>query len=218
MALRVRMQEIMTAKVGIFRRGNDLEEAVAELQQLLVRSRNIGVRDTLRGREPRAGGGLPHAHDAQGWRSPSPTARYTRTESRGAHFREDYPRRDDSQWLKRTLATWKDENATLPTLAYEPLDVKRMELPPGWRGYGTKNHIDHPDTPIRQQEVDAVRARMPAGEPHRGAGRTDALRAPAAAALPRPQRTRRRAAGRAAHGHMSHADVGRRSRCHRPLP
>ena len=35
-----------------------------------------------------------------------------------------------------------------------------MELPPGWRGYGTKNHIDHPDTAARQQEVDAIRARM----------------------------------------------------------
>ena len=28
-----------------------------------------------------------------------------RTESRGAHFRQDFPRRDDAQWLKRTLAT-----------------------------------------------------------------------------------------------------------------
>jgi fumarate reductase flavoprotein subunit len=86
----------------------------------------------------------------------------TRTESRGAHYREDYARRDDSQWLKRTLATWKHENDTLPTLEYEPLDVKRMELPPGWRGYGAKNHIDHPDTPGRQQEVDAIRERMKA--------------------------------------------------------
>src|SRR5262249_54804826 len=42
--LRVAMQEIMTAKVGIFRRGKDLEQAVEELQSLLVRSRNIGVR------------------------------------------------------------------------------------------------------------------------------------------------------------------------------
>ena len=40
---------------------------------------------------------------------------------------------------------------TLPTLAYEPLDVKAMELPPGWRGYGAKDYIDHPDTPRAQR-------------------------------------------------------------------
>src|SRR6187455_2476218 len=44
MDLRVAMQQIMTAKVGIFRRGADLAQAVDELQALLVRSRNIGVR------------------------------------------------------------------------------------------------------------------------------------------------------------------------------
>ena len=81
-----------------------------------------------------------------------------RTESRGAHFREDFPRRNDAEWLKRTLATWKGESDTLPTLAYEPLDVARMELPPGWRGYGAKDYIDHPDTPARQKAVEAIRA------------------------------------------------------------
>jgi fumarate reductase flavoprotein subunit len=81
-----------------------------------------------------------------------------RTESRGAHFREDFPRRNDAQWLKRTLATWKGDD-TLPTLSYEPLDVKRMELPPGWRGYGAKDYVDHPDTAPRQAEVDTVKQR-----------------------------------------------------------
>ena len=28
-----------------------------------------------------------------------------------------------------------------------------MELPPGWRGYGAKDYIDHPDTPRRADEV-----------------------------------------------------------------
>ncbi len=56
-----------------------------------------------------------------------------RTESRGSHYREDYPRRDDVNWLKRTLATWPP-GADLPVLSYEP--VRITELPPGERGYG----------------------------------------------------------------------------------
>ena len=57
-----------------------------------------------------------------------------RTESRGAHTREDFPARNDRDWLKRTLATWKGAD-TLPTLDYEPATAV-FELPPGDRGYG----------------------------------------------------------------------------------
>jgi fumarate reductase flavoprotein subunit len=63
-------------------------------------------------------------------------------------------------WLKRTLARWDGEAATLPTLSYEPLDVMAMELPPGWRGYGAKDYIDHPDTARRAAEVAALRERL----------------------------------------------------------
>jgi fumarate reductase flavoprotein subunit len=86
----------------------------------------------------------------------------TRTESRGAHFRHDYPRRNDAEWLKRTLATWRNDSDTLPTLAWEPLDVMRMELPPGWRGYGAKDYVDHPDTAKRATEVEALKAKLAA--------------------------------------------------------
>src|SRR5512139_1033151 len=51
-ALRVRMQEIMTSKVGIFRNGRDLQGAVEELQQLLARSRRIGLRSRDPGPNP----------------------------------------------------------------------------------------------------------------------------------------------------------------------
>ena len=163
MDLRVAMQQIMTAKVGIFRRGADLEQAVEELQALLVRSRNIGVRSRAAGANPE----LVMAYRTQKMLKLAVTIAYgalVRTESRGAHFREDYPRRNDAEWLKRTLASWTNEQDTLPTLRYETLDVKTMELPPGWRGYGTKDYTDHPDTAARQQEVDALRAKLaPAG-------------------------------------------------------
>ncbi len=151
------MQDLMTAKVGIFRTGRDLEEAVDKLQKLLVRSRSIGLRSPSLGANPE----LVTAYRVQRMLKIALSIAYgaaVRTESRGAHFREDFPRRNDAEWLKRTLATWKGESDTLPTLGYEALDVKRMELPPGWRGYGAKDYIDHPDTPGRQKAVEAIRA------------------------------------------------------------
>ncbi len=158
-AIKAEMQNVMTAKVGIFRTGAELASAVDDLQGLLERSRRIGLRNKSAGANPELATAyrvqkmlklaLCVAHGAQ-----------VRTESRGAHFREDFPRRDDAQWLKRTLATWQNERDTLPTLSYEALDVKAMELPPGWRGYGAKDYVDHPDTAARTAEVAALRERM----------------------------------------------------------
>jgi fumarate reductase flavoprotein subunit len=132
---------------------------VNELQALLVRSRNIGVRY----RGPGANPELVTAYRTQKMLKLALAVAYgalQRTESRGAHYREDFPRRNDAEWLKRTLSRWPGEQDTLPTLTYEPLDVKTMELPPGWRGYGTRDYIDHPDTPARQREVEATRAKL----------------------------------------------------------
>ena len=35
-----------------------------------------------------------------------------------------------------------------------------MELPPGWRGYGAKDYVDHPDTPARLAEVEAMKQKI----------------------------------------------------------
>jgi len=158
-ALKARMQELMTAKVGIFRTGKELEEAVEELQSLLSKSRNIGLKTRVRGANPE----LVTAYRVQKMLKLALCVAYgalTRTESRGAHFREDYPQRNDQDWLKRTLATWNGDADTLPALEYEDIDVMRMELPPGWRGYGAKDYIDHPDTPTRMAEIEAIKANM----------------------------------------------------------
>jgi fumarate reductase flavoprotein subunit len=157
--LKARMQDLMTGKVGIFRHGRNLQAAVDELQELLERSRRIGVRYKARGANPE----LVAAYRTQKMLKVALAVAYgalQRTESRGAHYRDDYRRRDDAAWLKRSLATWRDDADTLPTLSYEALDVGKMELPPGWRGYGAKDYLVHPHTAAREQEVQAVRERI----------------------------------------------------------
>ena len=159
-AIRTRMQDLMTSKIGIFRRGEDMESAVAELEDLLKKTYKVSVKDKA-GNNPE----LVYAYRTRKMLKVAlaiACGAAARKESRGAHFREDYPVRNDAEWLSRTIATWKNENDTLPTLSYEKLDISKMELPPGWRGYGAKNYIDNPETPKRQAEVDAIRAKMEA--------------------------------------------------------
>jgi fumarate reductase flavoprotein subunit len=87
-----------------------------------------------------------------------------RTESRGAHSREDYPERNDRDWLKRTLTTWKDDSADLPEFTYEDLDIMKMEMPPASRGYGVDNTIHHADTARREQEISGIKKANPGAD------------------------------------------------------
>ncbi|MDI6709536.1 MAG: fumarate reductase flavoprotein subunit [Thermoanaerobacterales bacterium] len=130
--LRREMEQTLMDYVGIFRNGKDLETAVARLQELHQRSRHIGLVSSGRGASPE----LTSALRLPGMIRLALCIAYgalQRTESRGSHAREDYPRRDDVNWLKRTLSYWPPD-ADLPELKYEP--VKITELPPGDRGYG----------------------------------------------------------------------------------
>lgn len=157
--IRTRMQEIMTTKIGIFRKGADMESAVAELEELYKRSFKVSVKDVV-GPNPE----LIYAYRTQKMLRVALSVAYgalNRKESRGAHYREDFPVRNDIEWLNRTIATWK-EGDTLPTLNYEKLDISKMELPPGFRGYGVKNYIENPESAKRQAEVDAIRAKIEA--------------------------------------------------------
>lgn len=132
--LRNAMQDIMMEHVGIFRNGKDLEAGVAKLQDLLERSKNMRLRG---GNIPGPHGELSMALRVPGMLKLALCTAYgaqQRTESRGAHAREDYPERNDKNWLVRTLATWK-EGDSLPTLNYEKATPFYI-LPPGDRGYG----------------------------------------------------------------------------------
>ena len=157
-----RMQNLMDSNVGIFRDGPKLTAAVVELEELLKKTKQITVKSKERCGNPE----LEEAYRvpkmlkvalcvAKGGRE--------RTESRGAHYREDFLKRDDANWLNRTLTSWPDANATQPTITYEDLDIMSMEMPPAFRGYGAKGMIiEHDLSAKRQAEVDEITEKMEA--------------------------------------------------------
>jgi len=53
-----------------------------------------------------------------------------RNESRGAHYKPDFPNRDDANWLKTTIAEYSGEG---PVLSYDPVDISL--IPPRKRDY-----------------------------------------------------------------------------------
>jgi len=113
--LRDAMAKTMTDKVGVFRDKKPMQEALATIQELRARYRNIGVDakhrkfnlDLLRTIE--LGGMLQVAETMA-------AGALAREESRGAHSRLDFPKRDDVNWMRHTLAY---RTADGPRLEYE---------------------------------------------------------------------------------------------------
>lgn len=124
--LRTEMQRTMMDKVGIYRTGPEMQDAVNDIALLKDRYREVGLRDTGKAFNTdlletlELGNLLDLAYVTA-------VAAEARTESRGAHSREDFPERDDGQWLKHSLV--RIENG-VPVFSEKPVDTSRWEPKP----------------------------------------------------------------------------------------
>lgn len=137
--VRTAMQDALFKGANIFRTEAGLTECVKTLQEVLGRARKVGLKSNGLGVNPE----LSAALKIEGQVKMGLMLAYgalMRTESRGSHNREDFPARNDRDWLSRTLAYWKNESDTLPTLEYEPA-TPVFHIPPGDRGYGKSEII-----------------------------------------------------------------------------
>ncbi|MDQ2940829.1 MAG: succinate dehydrogenase flavoprotein subunit [Chloroflexota bacterium] len=122
--IRSELQEVMFAKCGVYRTGALLEECRAEVAALQERSRYLRVEDkgcrynTDLGEAMELGFLLDCAEATV-------ESAIARTETRGGHAREDYPERDDRQWLKHTLIRRGPDGAR--HLAYKPVTITKFQ-------------------------------------------------------------------------------------------
>jgi len=128
-SLRDRLATTMWNKVGIFRRGAEMEEAIAAIAALAEEYEGCAVGDASRVFNTafvnyvELGNLLTVAKAVV-------LGALSRTESRGCHLREDYPARDDANFLKHTLVTLKGSEYEL---SYRPVVV--TEYQPAERRY-----------------------------------------------------------------------------------
>jgi len=155
--IRDKMKKIMMDKVGIFRNGPDLQEAVSELKELLKQSEQVSVRSKTKSANPELIDVL-RTRKMLKLALCAAKGALLRTESRGAHTREDYSKRDDLNWLKRTLTYWNNQDDLEPTIEYENIDIESMEIAPGFRGYGKKgNIIENPLSKQRDEQIQKIK-------------------------------------------------------------
>ncbi len=110
-ALRAELQESMTANAGVFRTEESLQKQKKKLKELRERFKHIRIDDKSKiyNTDLQEAIELGHMLDYSMFIVEGAIAR---KESRGAHFRDDYPKRDDENFLKHTYAHM-DENGEI---------------------------------------------------------------------------------------------------------
>jgi succinate dehydrogenase / fumarate reductase flavoprotein subunit len=121
--LRTELQTTMDRYVNIFRTEADLAEGLRRVRAVKERFSRVRVADPSKVFNLNLSDAIETEHMID-LAEAIIVGGYARTESRGAHFRTDFPKRDDAKWMKHTLAQW---TPTGPILSYLPVTMTRWE-------------------------------------------------------------------------------------------
>ena len=133
--IREEMQKGIESGAGIYRTGTSLEETVARLRELQQRYTHVGLDDRGQTFNTELIAGLELGFMLDVAEAIVQSALH-RTESRGAHQRIDFPKRDDDKFLAHSLVYRNADGSS----RIERLPVKITRWPPGERVYGEKSH------------------------------------------------------------------------------
>ena len=113
------MGKVMTDNVTVVRYNDRLKATDEKLLELQDRFKNISINDS----NLWATQAVPHARQLSNMLNLARVitlGALNRNESRGAHYKPDFPERDDENFMKTTIAEYSDE---APVFSYEPVDV-----------------------------------------------------------------------------------------------